>query len=301
MAISANSVNVLQADRPAWLPATTFPFQSRFVTIDGKRIHYIDEGSGPALLFVGAGQWSFMFGDVILRLRGQFRCLTLDFPGSGLSPEVADHDQSVRANAWILDRFIDALDLQDITMVVHDVGGPIGFLIATMRPNRFRALVISNTFGWPLADYPGIRRMLKVIANPVVGFVNVVTNALAIGTATSYGVGRHMTRADRRSFLGPWRSRAHRRATQQVLANVLRIDPLMAGIEHSLASELGDIPVLTLFGRKNDPYGWQNRFGQIFRNLTAVGIEDGHHFPFDDDPDAYSEAIDRWWNGKVVS
>jgi haloalkane dehalogenase len=46
--------------RPEWLPWSAFPFQSRFRDIDGKRIHYLDEGSGPALLFVSAGQWSFM-------------------------------------------------------------------------------------------------------------------------------------------------------------------------------------------------------------------------------------------------
>jgi haloalkane dehalogenase len=196
---------------------------------------------------------------------------------------------------------MDALDLQDITMVVHDVGGPLGFLIAIRRPERFRALVISNTFAWPLADYPGIRRLLEIIANPLVGLANSLTNALAIATATSYGVGRHMTKADRKSFLGPWRSRAERRATQQVLAGVLRIDPLMAGIEHELASKLGDVPVLTLFGRKNDPYDWQDRFGHLLRNVTAVGIEDGRHFPFNDDPDAYSAALRRWWSEKVVS
>jgi len=46
---------------------------------------------------------------------------------------------------------IDALDLQDITMVVHDVGGPIGFMVATGRPERFGALVITNSFCWPLS------------------------------------------------------------------------------------------------------------------------------------------------------
>jgi len=87
------------AEHPVWLPQPAFPFQSRFAEIEAKRVHYIDEGAGPALLLVSAGQWSFMFRDVILRLRHQFRCLTLDFPGSGLSPDAEDHDQSVRANA----------------------------------------------------------------------------------------------------------------------------------------------------------------------------------------------------------
>jgi pimeloyl-ACP methyl ester carboxylesterase len=285
--------------RPAWLPQPAFPFQSRFVEIEAKRVHYIDEGAGPALLLVSAGQWSFMFRDVILRLRQQFRCLTLDFPGSGLSPDAEDHDQSVRGNAWVLDGFIDALDLQDITMLVHGVGGPIGFLIATMRPERFRALVMSNTFGWPLREYPSVRWILKAIGNPLISALNTNTNALARLTATSWGVGRHLSRADRRAFLGPWRSRPARHATQQALAELLRIDPLMSELERELKTKLADLPVLTLFGCKNDRLGWQRRFGLMFRNVTAVRIA-GHHFPFDDDPDRYAAATGDWWAKKVA-
>jgi len=289
-----------EAARPHWLPWSVFPFQNRFTEIDGKPIHYIDEGSGPALLFVSAGQWSFMFRDVIVRLRGQFRCLTLDFPGSGLSPDAPGDGHGVRESAQILERFIDAIDLQDITMVVHDVGGPIGFLVVTKRQERFRALVISNTFGWPLAGYPAVRRMLRVVGSWPVGAINSLTNFVARFTATSYGVGRVMSRADRRAFLGPWRTRTSRRATQQTLAGVLRIDPVMTEVERTLSTALADLPVLTLFGRKNDPYGWQERFRQIFPQATAVGIDDGHHFPFNDDPDAYSAAISDWWAQKVA-
>jgi haloalkane dehalogenase len=289
-----------QPGRPAWLPWPVFPFTSRFAGIDGKQIHYIDEGSGPALLFVSAGQWAFMFRDVIVRLCGQFRCLTLDFPGCGLSPDPPGHDHSVPANAQILAGFIDALDLQDITMVVHDVGGPLGFLVATRRPDRFRGLVISNTFGWPLAGYPAVRRTLKVIAHPLFAALNTLTNVTALVTASSYGVGRKMSRADRRAFLGPWRSVSSRRATQQILAGVLRIDPIMADVEHLLQASLAGLPVLTLFGRKNDRYGWQDRFGQIFPRAAAAGIADGRHFPFNDDPDAYSAAISAWWAEKMT-
>ena len=287
--------------RPQWLPWSVFPFQCRFADIGGKRIHYIDEGSGPALLFVSAGQWSFMFRDVISHLRGRFRCLTLDFPGSGLSPDVPGHDQSVQANAQILEGFIDALDLQDVTMVLHDVGGPLGFLIAARRPQRFRALVLSNTFGWPLAGYPGVRRMLTLVTSPLFGKINSLTNVVALFTASSYGVGRNLSRADRRIFLGPWRSRRSRRATLQVLAEVLRFDPVMADVEQSLRTTLSDLPVLTLFGRKNDPYGWQRRFQEIFPQAAAVGIADGHHFPFSDDPHAYAAAICTWWTQQVAA
>jgi pimeloyl-ACP methyl ester carboxylesterase len=165
----------------------------------------------------------------------------------------------------------------------------------------FRALVISNTFGWPLAGYPAVRRTLKVVGSQAFGTVNSLTNVAARFTASRYGVGRKMGKADRRSFLGPWRSRSSRRATQQILAGLLRIDPVMATVEQSLETRLAGLPVLTLFGLKNDPYGWQARFQQIFPDATAAGIDDGRHFPFNDDPEAYSAAISAWWAQRVAT
>lgn len=139
----------------------------------------------------------------------------------------------------------------------------------------------------------GGARTLKVLASPPFRAVNSLTNVVALFTARRYGVGRHMTRSDRRAFLGPWRSRNSRHATQQILAGVLAIDPIMAEAERLLPAALADLPVLTLFGRKNDRYGWQDRFQQIFPRATAAGIPDGRHFPFNDDPDAYAAAKRR--------
>lgn len=281
--------------RPAWLPSSRFPFTTRFVRVRGALVHYVDEGSGPTLLLVSAGQWSFMFRDLILLLRPRFRCVALDFPGCGLSPVPAEHDPGVRANADVLAAFVDALDLDDVILLVHDVGGPIGLLVALARPQRVRALVVSNTFAWPLTDYPAVRRALRVLGSRPVGAVNDRTNALARLTATSYGVGRRMTAADRRIFRGPWRSRGHRRATQNIIAAARSVDAAMAQVEPRLGAVFADRPVLTLFGAKNDPYGWQARFQRIFPTATAVQIPDGHHFPFDDDPERYAAAVTAWW------
>src|SRR5579871_4278354 len=72
--------------RPAWLEASLYPFQSRYLTLEGHRIHYIDEGSGPVLLFLHAiPLWSFQYRTIIARLRDRFRCIALDYPGFGLS------------------------------------------------------------------------------------------------------------------------------------------------------------------------------------------------------------------------
>ncbi len=77
--------------RPAWLPRHQFPFTGRSVDLGGETVHYIDEGAGPALLFVHAGPaWSFIFRDVIAALRADFRCVA--WWDSAVRPAVAGQE-----------------------------------------------------------------------------------------------------------------------------------------------------------------------------------------------------------------
>src|SRR5690348_14827746 len=77
--MSTNRNSIREASqRPPWLDEQLYPFQSRFVEVEGNRIHYIDEGSGPTLLLLHPGiGWSFMYSDIIQELRGRFRCVAL--------------------------------------------------------------------------------------------------------------------------------------------------------------------------------------------------------------------------------
>jgi len=98
-----------------WLDEQLYPFQSHFVEIDGNRIHYIDEGNGPTLLFLPPGTgWSFTYRDIIKELRSRFRCIALDLPGFGLSPAVPGHKHTLTGNSLLLERFIQALGLTDV-------------------------------------------------------------------------------------------------------------------------------------------------------------------------------------------
>jgi hypothetical protein len=72
--------------RPAWISETHFPFASRSVRIEEAQLHYVDEGTGPTLLFLhGSPMWSFMFRHSIGALRAEFQCIAVDMPGLGLS------------------------------------------------------------------------------------------------------------------------------------------------------------------------------------------------------------------------
>jgi pimeloyl-ACP methyl ester carboxylesterase len=76
---------VTAIQRPTWLPAEHWPFQTAALMTPVGRIAVTDIGSGPTLLFVHVGSWSFVWRDLLLQLSPHYRCVALDAPGSGLS------------------------------------------------------------------------------------------------------------------------------------------------------------------------------------------------------------------------
>jgi len=127
------------------------PFWGRSIDIDGHLVRYVDEGEGPLLLFVNAGTGSVLWRDVIVRLRDRFRCVALDVPYA--SPALATEGErpDFVTPSRILESFVRTLDLNDLTLVLHDLGGPVALGIAPHLDDRIRALVVTESFGWPLA------------------------------------------------------------------------------------------------------------------------------------------------------
>ena len=94
--------------------------------------------------------WSFMCRSVIHELRDSLRCVAVDLPGLGLSKAPLFRGQAFSRNADWLEAFVDTLDLRDVTLVLHATAGPSVLEMASRQRERVRALVISNSFAWPL-------------------------------------------------------------------------------------------------------------------------------------------------------
>jgi haloalkane dehalogenase len=125
-----------------------FPFKPRYRKFQGLRLAHIDEGKGPAVVFLhGEPTWSFLWRKVIPPVRDAgYRCIAPDLPGFGRSDKPIDigwytYDQHV---ASVL-ALVDELDLRDTTIVVHDWGGPIGLRVAVERPERIARIVVLDT------------------------------------------------------------------------------------------------------------------------------------------------------------
>src|SRR5215471_9572946 len=112
-----------------------YDFEPHYADFDGLRMHYLDEGDGdPVLLLHGEPTWAFLYRKVIPELAGH-RCVAPDYFGFGRSDKPTDAGfYTYDRHAESIARFAAELDLQNITLVVQDWGGPIGFRFAVENP-----------------------------------------------------------------------------------------------------------------------------------------------------------------------
>lgn len=69
------------ATRPFEISDALYPFTSRFLTIEGLNVHYIDEGEGHPIVFChGNPSWSLLYAPIIRKLRERYRCIAIDYP-----------------------------------------------------------------------------------------------------------------------------------------------------------------------------------------------------------------------------
>jgi haloalkane dehalogenase len=124
-----------------------YDFAPQYVEQDGMRMHYVDEGDGdPVLLLHGEPTWAYLYRKVIPQLTPVARAVAPDYFGFGRSDKPVDRDwYSYDRHSASLARFVDELDLQNVTVVMQDWGGPLGFRLAVERPARVARLVVLNT------------------------------------------------------------------------------------------------------------------------------------------------------------
>jgi haloalkane dehalogenase len=284
---------------PAWLDRPRdYPFRSRFLDVEGCGVHYVDEGDGPLLLFLHANPlWSFYFRRVIRALRPGFRCVALDYPGYGLSRAAAGYCFRVEDHARIVAEFVRRLDLTDATLVAHDSGGPIGLRVAGEEPSRFKALILSDCFGWPLSEDPKVARMLRFASGRVFTFLNRSFNLLPRMIIAGGIKGTRLSPSERAAYLGPFSAGR----TRQVQTRIFRSyvdepgEAFMREVKRGLV-RLRDKRALLLFGA-GDPVtkmGFPEKFAALLPRAEIVLVAGQDHFPHDGAGAQVASLIADW-------
>jgi pimeloyl-ACP methyl ester carboxylesterase len=116
------------------------------ITLQPGTIRYRDEGTGPVLFFVhGALVDGRLWDPVVDRLRDRFRCVVPELPLGSHERALAAHaDLSPHGLAALLGQILDALDLEDVTLVGNDTGGALCQLLVVEDPDRIARLVLTD-------------------------------------------------------------------------------------------------------------------------------------------------------------
>ncbi len=124
----------------------TWRFAAHYSAAAGYLAHYVDVGDGPEtlLLLHGEPTWSYLYRRQIATWSQHSRVIAIDHMGFGKSATPADRTFWLQDHIDNLEKIVLALDLRELTLVMHDFGGPAGMGLAIRHPDRIRRIVSVN-------------------------------------------------------------------------------------------------------------------------------------------------------------
>ena len=208
-------------------PFPDYPFTPKtFLQPHGVAQSYLDEGDpgdDPVVMLHGNPSWSYYWRHLVLGLRDGYRCIVPDHVGMGLSdkPDDLAYSYTLRHRIQDLDRLLASLDLGDnITLVVHDWGGMIGFGWALKHAKRVKRLVITNTAAFPMPAEKTLPWQLRLGRDYKLGeWLIRGVNAFAAGAARD-GVVRPLAPDVKQALVAPYDSWDARIATSRFVQDI---------------------------------------------------------------------------------
>jgi pimeloyl-ACP methyl ester carboxylesterase len=239
---------------------------SRFIHIDGVRIHYRDEGSGPALLLLHANFSNLLGWDPwVDALRDRYRVVRLDLPAFGLTGPDPSGNYSNQRTLALVEKFADAVGLKRFAIGGTSLGGGIAIRYSARHPDRIESLILLN---------PGI---LEGRAMARTGMrVPDAANVLAYLTPRALAAFMLRSRAGDPSkiteeHIDRWYEMWMREGNRRAILDRLRAYD-SSGVVEVLAAV--KVPVLILWGEANPqtPIGQATELKALLKNAPAVAL-----------------------------
>jgi pimeloyl-ACP methyl ester carboxylesterase len=267
-----------------------------YVEVDGLKLAYLVGGEGEPVVFVhGWPTYSYLWRHQMSALADSFCVFALDLPGCGDSEKPSDVQYSLDFFSDVLNSFLNAMGVGQVTLVSHDLGGPISLLWAVRHPERLARLVIMDTMPYP--DLPWmIRLMLPAARLPGIGHLLVsrrgLRAALHIGTVGKGVVNDALVAAYDRPYAGE-------PAARKILLRVLtELDPReMVEIAQNL--ERIAAPTLILWAEKDPsaPLSIARRLQADIQCATLKTIPNCGHFLTEDQPGEVTQLLLEFLQG----
>ena len=277
-------------DHRFWLNRSEYPFAFREFDSGEGWMNYIDEGQGRPVIFVhGNMTWSFMFRRIIEALKDTNRCIAMDHLGFGLSDKPPKANYSPEGHAKRFALLMSQLNLNDITLVVHDAGAPIALDWAADNPDLIREIVIFNSHLWHLNENQTAQKLAKMILSPANRFYyRYIQSAPGFVLPAIFADRYAISRSIERQYLKPFSLYSERTGVYKMVESWQSSGPWYESVREK-AGVLGLKRTLILWGLKDPMFGKDafNRMIEIFPDAQSIEYQDSGRFL----PEEHSEKI----------
>lgn len=192
--------------------------QSKWCSVAGHEMHYLEEGSGPVVLAIhGNPTWSFMYRKLVEGLKDSFRVIAPDYIGCGLSDHPRETSFRAIDRVGHLETLLEKLGIERFSLVMHDWGGSIGSMLAARNPARVDKLVYLNT---TLTEIESLPEIIKRATTPIVGKILTKYSTSFLRLLVEVGVVKRLPSEIRQCYLAPYRRASDRRAIWDFVADI---------------------------------------------------------------------------------
>ena len=283
------------------------PATQQFATINGKRIAYLEAGSGdPIVLLHGNPTSSYLWRNVIPHLEGLGRVIAPDLIGQGDSEKLPESEGSERYSFQVAFDYLDGLLKhiaadQNVTLVLHDWGSGLGFHWASQNPQAVKGVAYMEAIVAPLSwqDWPESARGIFQGFRSDKGEDLVLTRNLFVEGVLPSSVLRDLSEEEMAHYRAPFDTPANRQPTLN-WPRQITIDgepPHMVSLVEAYGAFMAESPIPKLFINAEPGsilVGAQRDFCRRWPNQTEVTVE-GLHFIQEDSPEAIGRAIADWY------
>jgi haloalkane dehalogenase len=280
--------------RPAWLNEKEYPFKDHYFETAQGDMHYVDEGAGEPIVFLhGNPGWSFEYREIIKEMSKIQRCIAPDYIGFGLSDKPVDWDYLPANHSRHVESLLDRLNLNNVTLVFNDWGGPFAMSYAIKYPEKIKKLVVTNSWFWPVKHVPNFVNFSGMAGGPLGKFFTMNFNIMGkVLSKAAYGPKKKMPEEVRKHYYMPHEERSARLGTwvfpREIIGSTPWLETLWAQRE-----KIKHIPTSIVWGDSDIAFkeGELKVWTDLMQNHTLALLNKIGHYPPEEAPEEVIKAL----------
>ncbi len=270
--------------------------ESRYVSINGTSIHYLDQGKGPVIVALhGTVDSLHTWDEWAKKMTPHYRIVRMDIPGFGLTGPVREGGYSKEMFTGFLHAFLNELKIEKCILTGNSLGGAIAWNFAVQYPEKVSQLILIDPAGYPmeipwplnLAETPGIRHIARFITPRWI---------FQMSLRQVFGDPSKVTDELVDQFYELNLRPGNRDALLKIMDSLKKLnqDPMFSKSITKIQT-----PTLLLWGQKDTwiPVSHVSRWKQDVPGIHTILYENTGHVPQLEIPDQVAQDMHKWISG----